>query len=67
MITKIVLTGGPCAGKTTTNERIEEVFSKPRYAVVCFIEGGESGGKVAGPLVGKMLAYLLGQNSGELR
>ena len=28
---------------------------------------GESGGKVAGPLVGKMLAYLLGQNSGELR
>ena len=30
-------------------------------------EGGESGGKVAGPLVGKMLAYLLGQNSGELR
>ena len=33
MITKIVLTGGPCAGKTTTNERIEEVFSKLGYAV----------------------------------
>jgi len=33
MITKIVLTGGPCAGKTTTNERIEEFFSKLGYAV----------------------------------
>lgn len=33
MITKIVLTGGPCAGKTTTTERIEEVFSKLGYAV----------------------------------
>jgi len=33
MITKIVLTGGPCAGKTTTNERVEEVFSKLGYAV----------------------------------
>ncbi|MBQ3732753.1 MAG: ATP-binding protein [Bacteroidales bacterium] len=33
MITKIVLTGGPCAGKTTTNERIEEFFSKVGYAV----------------------------------
>ena len=33
MITKIVLTGGPCAGKTTTNERIEEFFTKMGYAV----------------------------------
>ena len=33
MITKIVLTGGPCAGKTTTNERIEEFFTKLGYAV----------------------------------
>lgn len=33
MITKIVLTGGPCAGKTTTNERVEEFFSKVGYAV----------------------------------
>ena len=33
MITKIVLTGGPCAGKTTTNERIEEFFTKVGYAV----------------------------------
>lgn len=33
MITKIVLTGGPCAGKTTTNERIEETFNKLGYAV----------------------------------
>ena len=47
MITKIVLTGGPCAGKTTTNERIEEFFSKVGYAVftlpeaaTLFIEAG---------------------------
>lgn len=33
MITKIVLTGGPCAGKTTTNERIEETFTKLGYVV----------------------------------
>lgn len=33
MITKIVLTGGPCAGKTTTNERIEEFYNKVGYAV----------------------------------
>ncbi len=33
MITKIVLTGGPCAGKTTTNERVEETFTKLGYAV----------------------------------
>lgn len=33
MITKIVLTGGPCAGKTTATERVEETFSKLGYAV----------------------------------
>ena len=33
MITKIVLTGGPCAGKTTTNDRVEEFFTKLGYAV----------------------------------
>lgn len=38
--------------------------SKPRYAVVCFIEGGESGGRVAGPLVGQLLNFMLNENSG---
>lgn len=33
MIIKIVLTGGPCAGKTTATERVEETFSKLGYAV----------------------------------
>lgn len=33
MITKIVLTGGPCAAKTTATERVEETFSKLGYAV----------------------------------
>lgn len=33
MITKIVLTGGPCAGKTTTKKRIEEFYTKLGYAV----------------------------------
>lgn len=42
-------------------------FDKPKYAVVCFIEGGESGGQVAAPVVGQMLAYLLGKNGGELK
>ena len=30
----------------------------PKYAIVCFLEGGESGGRVAGPLVGSMMAYM---------
>ncbi|MBQ9422652.1 MAG: penicillin-binding protein 2 [Pyramidobacter sp.] len=74
---RAVVDGVDMAGKTGTVQHAHgkdhAVFagyapvSKPRYAVVCFIEGGESGGKVAGPLVGRMLAYLLGQNSGELR
>lgn len=33
-ITKIVVTGGPCGGKTTALERIREVFSKKGYTVV---------------------------------
>lgn len=33
-ITKIVLTGGPCAGKTTAMSRIQEHFSKMDYAVL---------------------------------
>lgn len=32
--TKIVITGGPCAGKTTALERIREVFTKKGYTVV---------------------------------
>jgi len=33
-ITKIVITGGPCAGKTTAMSRIQETFSKLGYGVV---------------------------------
>lgn len=33
-ITKIVITGGPCGGKTTALERIREVFSQKGYTVV---------------------------------
>lgn len=33
-ITKIVITGGPCAGKTTALERIREVFTPLGYTVV---------------------------------
>ncbi|MBR5536129.1 MAG: ATP-binding protein [Clostridia bacterium] len=33
-ITKIVITGGPCGGKTTASERIREFFSKKGYTVV---------------------------------
>ena len=36
----------------------------PKYAVLCFIEGGEGGGRVAAPLAGQLLAYLLGQDGG---
>lgn len=36
--------------------------SAPRYAAVCFVEEGESGGRVAGPLVGRMLLWLQQQN-----
>lgn len=33
-ITKIVITGGPCGGKTSALERIREVFTKEGYNVV---------------------------------
>ncbi len=33
-ITKIVITGGPCAGKTTALERIRDVFTPLGYTVV---------------------------------
>lgn len=33
-ISKIVITGGPCAGKTTAMSRIQSVFSKKGYAVL---------------------------------
>ena len=33
-ITKIVLTGGPCAGKTTAMSRIQTHFTKMGYTVL---------------------------------
>ena len=33
-ITKIVITGGPCGGKTTALERIRSVFSQKGYTVI---------------------------------
>ena len=38
-ITKIVVTGGPCGGKTSAMKHIKEVFTKEGYTVlfaVCF-------------------------------
>ncbi len=35
----------------------------PRYAAVCFIEGGESGGHVAGPICAQVLKWILERNS----
>ncbi len=68
-----VVDGVDMAGKTGTVQnshgKDHAVFagyaptSKPRYAVVCFVEGGESGGRTAGPLTGSMLAWLLKQKS----
>lgn len=37
---------------------------KPRYAVMFFIEAGESGGRVAAPLAGQLLAWLIQHNEG---
>ena len=37
-ITKILITGGPCAGKTTAMKRIKEVFKKLGYTVLCVPE-----------------------------
>lgn len=33
-ITKIVITGGPCAGKTTAMKRVQEVFTQKGYRVL---------------------------------
>lgn len=40
MITKIVITGGPCAGKSTAIKRIQETkpFEKMGYTVICIPE-----------------------------
>ena len=38
LIAKIVLTGGPCAGKTTTISRIEEYLTKKGYHVLVLNE-----------------------------
>ncbi|MDY3213143.1 penicillin-binding protein 2, partial [Pyramidobacter sp.] len=69
---RAAVSGVEIAGKTGTVQhdhgKDHAVFagyapaSKPRYAVVCFIEGGESGGRVAGPLVGQLLSFLLNEN-----
>jgi penicillin-binding protein 2 len=71
---RAVVDGLDIAGKTGTVQNSQgkdhAVFagyapaSKPKYAAVCFIEGGESGGRNAGPLVGSMLSWLLKQNGG---
>lgn len=71
---RAAVSGVEIAGKTGTVQhdhgKDHAVFagyapaSKPRYAVVCFIEGGESGGRVAGPLVGRLLSFLLNGNGG---
>lgn len=37
-ITKIVITGGPCAGKTTVMQKIKTAFSKKGYAVLTIAE-----------------------------
>lgn len=37
-ITKIVITGGPCAGKTTALRRIQDTFSKSGYTVLLVSE-----------------------------
>ncbi|MGP1412765.1 penicillin-binding protein 2 [Pyramidobacter piscolens] len=71
---RAAMSGVEIAGKTGTVQhdhgKDHAVFagyapaSEPRYAVVCFIEGGESGGRVAGPLVGQLLSFLLNENGG---
>lgn len=38
----------------------------PRYAVVAIAEAGKGGGKVTGPMVGKMLNYLINHKEDEL-
>ncbi len=34
-ITKIVITGGPCAGKTTAMSRLMEDFTEREFRVLC--------------------------------
>ena len=38
LVAKIVLTGGPCAGKTTTISRIEEHLNEKGYHVLVLNE-----------------------------
>ena len=38
----------------------------PRYAVVAIAEAGKGGGKVTGPMVGKMLNYLINHKEEEI-
>ena len=64
--------GVQIAGKTGTVQnphgKDHAVFAafgplpSPRYSVLCFIEEGESGGRVAAPLAAQLLAYLAEQN-----
>ena len=35
-LTKIVITGGPCAGKSTALSRIQEEFTELGYTVLCY-------------------------------
>ncbi len=66
------LEGLDMAGKTGTVQHAHgkdhAVFAayaptkNPRYAAVCFIEGGESGGHVAGPICARMLEWILERN-----
>ncbi|MDR1133584.1 MAG: penicillin-binding protein 2 [Synergistaceae bacterium] len=61
--------GAEVAGKTGTaqNSHGEDhawfvgyaPAANPKYVVAALVEGGGSGGSVAGPLVGRMLSYLL--------
>ncbi len=37
-ITKIVITGGPCAGKTTVMSRLTEEFREREFRVLCVPE-----------------------------
>ena len=37
-VTKILITGGPCAGKTTALKRIKDEFEKLGYVVLCVPE-----------------------------
>ena len=52
-ITKIVITGGPCSGKTTSHSKIEEEFSRRGYKTVIISETATeliTGGVTAGSM-----------------